>query len=101
MFRRLTITVREWVFTLRAWLNDWFELLTGPVRAVRAFRPLEFAAELFSGGKEALSLGRTSVRIAAGTLVGFIAFLVWLPLHSVRFGKWSVLYAWWWLRTRT
>src|SRR5204862_2777636 len=98
MFRRLLMTVREWGFILRAWLAEWLEMLTSPVRS---FHPRQFAAELFFGGKEAASLGRSFVQGTSATVVGFFWFLFWLPVQIVGFAKRSIVFTWWWLRTRT
>src|SRR5262245_20066317 len=98
MIRRLTITLHEWAFTVRTWLSDWLELITGPIRW---FRPRHFLAEVFVSSHELVSLGRTSSRVTVGTIIGFFGFLVALPFMAIGFCRRSVISSWWWLRTRT
>jgi tetratricopeptide (TPR) repeat protein len=98
MIRRLTITLREWTFTVRTWLNDWLELAAGPIRW---FRPRYFLAEVSVSGHELVSLGRTSSRVTVGTVVGFFGFLVALPRIMVGYGRRTAVSSVWWLRTRT
>jgi tetratricopeptide (TPR) repeat protein len=98
MIRRLTITLREWTFTVRTWLSDWLELATSPIRW---FRPRRFLAEVFVSSRELVSLGRTSSRVTVGTVIGFFAFLTVLPRMAVGLCRRTVVDGWWWLRTRT
>src|SRR4051794_5080147 len=98
MIRRLTITLREWTFTVRTWLGDWLDLVTN---TIRWFRPRHVLAEVFVSGRELVSLGRTSSRVAVGTIVGFFAFLAALPRMAFGSCRRTVVAGWWWLRTRT
>jgi tetratricopeptide (TPR) repeat protein len=98
MLRRLNFILREWYFTLRAWMSEWVELLTSPFRS---FRPRAFLSEMTSGGRDAVLIGRGFMRATADIVIGFVWFLITLPRQAIRFVTRAVPFAWWWLRTRT
>lgn len=98
MYRRFIESLREVYYTVRGWLHDWRELALSPIRSLREFDKGNIKSEFAFGGYQAIDIVRGFLYHAFTTVVGFLWFLAFLPLHLYRGARFAVAWVYHFVR---